>query len=122
MANELNISLNLRCNNGDFEFQGVKNFAADQTTVGGGAPGSQVVPTASTLIDGLASLTGQGFFLATNVDSTNFVELGIEVAATFYPVLKLKPGESCIARLSSTAMYAKADTASVTLQMEVMED
>jgi hypothetical protein len=39
------------------------------------------------------------------------------VAATFYPLLKLKPGEVAVCRLATTTFYAKANTAAVNLEL-----
>jgi len=57
-----------------------------------------------------------------NLDATNYVELGVVVAATFYPFIKLKATEFCIIRLGSNAPYAKANTAAVQLDYEIFTD
>lgn len=57
-----------------------------------------------------------------NLDSTNFVQIGIDVSAAFHPFVKLKAGEFCILRLGTNAPYAKADTAAVQLDYEIFQD
>jgi hypothetical protein len=69
-----------------------------------------------------AELATLGYAYLRNLDSTNYVEIGRDVAATFYPVLKLKPGEVALVRFSNVALYAKANTAAVKLQYDVLED
>lgn len=63
---------------------------------------------------------GIGYF--TNTDATNFVTIGVKPAATYYPLLKLKAGESGLFRFDNVALYAKSDTASTTLQYFLAED
>lgn len=57
-----------------------------------------------------------------NLDATNFVQVGVDVAATFYPFLKLKPGERGLGRLGTNAPYVKADTAAVKLKWRIYND
>lgn len=55
----------------------------------------------------------------TNLDPTNFVEYGVQVAGTFYPVGELQPGETYVVRLSRNlgTLYLRANTASVEVQV-----
>jgi len=58
-----------------------------------------------------------------NRDPTNFVTIGVKPAATYYPLVRLNAGESFIFRLSQgIAPYAKADTAAVKLQKDILDD
>jgi hypothetical protein len=58
-----------------------------------------------------------------NLDDTNFVQIGVDVAAAFYPTMKLKPGEIFVLRLvPSVVYYAKADTAAVDILYTILED
>lgn len=70
----------------------------------------------------LGSVTSCGWSFLKNLDATNFVTIGIDVAATFYPVLKLKPGEAAVFRFGTNAPYAKADTAAVLLESWINQD
>lgn len=56
-----------------------------------------------------------------NLDSTNYVEIGQLVSGTFYPIIKLLPGESCPVRLATSTVYARANTATVKLGYEFLE-
>lgn len=56
-----------------------------------------------------------------NLDTTNFVQIGLDVAGTFYPFAKLLPGESFPVPLATKDLYAKADTAAVQLELTVLE-
>lgn len=69
-----------------------------------------------------ADIGTAGMVQLRNLDSTNFVEVGIEVSSTFYPLLKLKPGEAQWFRLSSGAPFVKASTAPVKIQVLCFED
>jgi len=57
-----------------------------------------------------------------NLDSTNYVQIGIDVGAVFYPFVKLKATEFCFLRLGTNAPYAKANTAAVQLDYEIFQD
>lgn len=57
-----------------------------------------------------------------NLDTTNYVEIGIDVSSAFHAFLKLKPGEFALVRLATNAPYAKANTAAVKLDYEIFED
>lgn len=83
---------------------------------------SPSIPTtaAGTLIDfGDLSTYGLCYFL--NKDDTNFVEIGLQVAATFYPLCKLLPGQECKVWLGTASVYARADTAAVELDVQAAE-
>ena len=68
------------------------------------------------LILGEVGTPGYGWF--TNTDSTNFVEIGIDEAATFHPFAKLLAGQTAMVPLSE-APYAQADTGSVNLDYTI---
>lgn len=57
-----------------------------------------------------------------NLDTTNYVEIGVLVSSTFYPFLKLKAGEFQFVRLGTSAPYAKANTAAVRLDYEIFQE
>ncbi len=56
-----------------------------------------------------------------NLDATNYVEIGVDVAATFGPLLRLAAGQSCVCPVTTTAVYAKANTGAVILQYFILE-
>lgn len=69
-----------------------------------------------------AEIATAGCAFFRNLDATNYVEVGVVVAATFYPLLKLKPGEVAVCRLATTTFYAKANTAAVNLEICLLAD
>lgn len=81
------------------------------------------VPTtaAGTSID-LASISTSGWALFENLDNTNYVELGVQVSGTFYPLARLLAGERAAFRLSASAtLYALSNTAACDLYWQVLE-
>ena len=121
MADEVSLSYTLNINNNNLKYFASENYNADQSTLGGPSNGVQNIGTSSEAI-GITDITSLGFAKFKNLDLVNYVEVGIEVAATFYPVIKLLSGESCVVRLSpSTTLYARANTAAVNLESMVFE-
>src|SRR6478672_1713221 len=118
MANEIQASFSLAVNNGalidskQFSFQADQALARENKVV-------QSIPTtaagtALTFSSGVTTL-GTAYFI--NLDATNFVEVGVQVAGTFYPVARMKGGvvgkkEGAMFRLvPGVTYYARADTA-----------
>jgi hypothetical protein len=94
------------------------DFVSSAPPVASGAP--TIGTTHEALV--LQDVTSLGWARFENLDSTNYVEIGLVVSATFYPFLKLLPGEYQFARLSaSIAPYARANTASVQLDYEIFQ-
>ena len=69
----------------------------------------------------LGDVATPGFAVFQNL-GTNFVEIGSNVTATFYPFLKLKPGEVQVGRIGIAAPYARADTLAVDLFYIIYND
>jgi hypothetical protein len=63
-----------------------------------------------------------GWFIAQNLDATNYIEIGVEVSSTFYGVIRIEPNEIVLCRLSQTTIYAKANTAACKLDYLLYED
>ena len=82
------------------------------------------IPTtaAGTALTVAAAVGTKGWAYFRNVDATNFVDIGVQVAATFYPFARLMPGEECHIPLSpAVALFALANTAAVRLDYGVIE-
>lgn len=79
--------------------------------------GIQNVGTAYEALD-VGDVTTPGSCLFQNLDSTNFVEIGREIAAAFQAFAKIEPGEFAgpIKPASGVTWYVKADTAAVALK------
>ena len=121
MADEISYSGSLTCSNNNLEFSVVESFLADQTTLGGPSPGTLEIGTTYEAIS-TTDITNKGFAFFKNLDATNFVEIGLDVSSTFYPFIKLLPGQSAIVPLSpAVSLYGRANTAAVKLTAHVLE-
>lgn len=69
-----------------------------------------------------AEIATAGCVYFRNLDDTNYVEIGREVSAAFYPFIKLKPGEVMVGRMATNSFFAKANTAAVNLEMCLLAD
>lgn len=119
MASEINYSGSLKCTNLPYTYNRSTSKVIDQAAQGAAA-GVQLVGTSHEAI-GVTDLSVPGWAQFTNLDGTNYVELGIVTGGTFYPFAKLLKGESCVLRLGTTTPYAKANTSSVKLQFDILE-
>ena len=122
MANEITITINFTALKGNFDFSVQRSQQIDMATGSGGIPGTQNVGTTheALVVTDIATL---GWAFIQNLDATNFVQIGVDVAATFYPVMRLKPGEATVVRLEPTAtIYLEADTAACLVDIRVLED
>jgi hypothetical protein len=68
----------------------------------------------------LTDISTYGYAEFTNLDATNFVQIGIDETGTFHPLVKLEAGQSARLWLSE-APYAQADTAACDLACFVTE-
>jgi len=124
MANEISYQFQMRLSNGGLTDaysigglsadQGVQGLVRNVQTISTGAGGDAL---------DLGSVVTNGWAIFSNLDSTNFVEVGIQIGGTFYAFLKLKGGEQAgPLRLGTAAPYARADTASVKLFYIIYND
>lgn len=138
MANEAQIRTSLQITIGNTEYRNQPTaFVADVSVGKGPTPGAFTATTAGTDTD-LSELTVPGLCRIQNLDTTNFVEVGIWDGTTFYPMLDLLAGESYVLRLSANlsqefvtgtgtvgasinTLRFKADTASVIVLVEAFE-
>jgi hypothetical protein len=61
-----------------------------------------------------------GYAFFRNLDTVNFVHVGIDVGGTFYPFLKLFPGQVGIAPLGTNSPYARFDTLAGLLEYGIL--
>ena len=121
MANEFTVTSSLKLVNGNDSYSRTISFNADQTSAGGPSPGVTSIGTTHEAVTP-ADLTNLGWAVFKNLDTTNFVEVGVQVSTTFYPFLKRLPGEQVQVRLSpSVSLFAKANTGAVRLESQVFE-
>lgn len=71
-----------------------------------------------------AEVATLGWARFTNCDATNYVELGVEVSSAFYGFVKLRPGRTCLVPLAMgrTALFGRANTGGVKLDIEIVEE
>ncbi len=122
MANEITYQFQILLGNGSLtdSYQS-STQASDQSTALLVRNVQPISNAAHSALD-LGNVTTPGWATLVNLDDTNYVEIGIDVSGTFYPFIKLKPGERCLCRLGTTAPYAKANTASVDLFYIIYND
>lgn len=125
MANEITVSTTLTCTNGDFSYSRKVSSQQYDQAASGGRGGVQSIGFAAHEAILVTDVTTEGWCFFRNLDSTNFVDIGVDVAATFEPMIRLEPGEPALFRASKDAgatLYAKADTAAVKIEYMVLED
>ncbi len=103
MSNEIQVRWTLQVRNGNTDYRPPQvSFNADQVVAGGQTPGYILVTTYGTDIN-LSQITSPGGWCTiTNLDQTNFVEVGVwdPVFGIFLAFAELLPGESFPVRLS----------------------
>ena len=120
MADEITVNARLGVSNGGFVAErNPGRLQVDQATQGGIGSVQTIGTTYEAIALGDVSTEGYAQFI--NLDASNFVDIGIDVAATFYPVVRLLAGETAVFRVSTQALYAKADTAAVKLDVFILE-
>lgn len=114
MANEIKITTGMQCLNGNLNITiPSQTISVNQTTAGGGNPATVSVGTSEETIN-FGDITARYVHMR-NLDATNFVEIGFSTGV--YGV-KLLAGETALFPLLTTAtVYAKSDTASVSMQI-----
>lgn len=124
MADEITINLRLQVTKGNLTHREDPGVLSVTMTGSNGTGGIQNIvaggTAGETLTMGDTGTAGWSFFR--NTDSVNFVEIGIQVAGTFYPFVKLKAGESCLLRLGTNTPYARSNTATTNLQYFIVSD
>lgn len=115
MANEFNVSYSLSLLNGNSKYVKQIGFRPSQTTNNGPTPGAITATTGGVTLS-LAQLTTPGLAAITNIDATNYVQIGLYISSTFYPFLDLLPGESFPIRLARDILTANAGAAVIRLK------
>ncbi len=119
MANEIkaNFSLSYTKGTSQVSFPG-KQLSIDSASYPKITNTQTVGTTAEALVLGDVASCGSAVF--TNTDSTNYVDIGVDVSGTFYGLIRLMPGQYAFApRLATNAPYARANTAAVSLDYTI---
>ncbi len=109
MANEIGLSLGLTCARDGATAQGVVSLSITQA----GTEMTQNVQSIGTSTEALAlgDVATPGYLFVKNLDSTNFVLVGLVTAVTSGNAFaKLLPGEGLVIPTRQTVVYAIADT------------
>jgi len=87
--------------------------------------GVQSIGTSEEVVQAIADIATEGFFIGRNLDTTNFITLGyadVSVGDDARPI-KMKAGEPCLFRIAAdSALYALADTGACRLEYWIFED
>ncbi len=121
MANEIQVTTRLKVTK---SYLALDKYASTSPTMTGThySTAAQTIGTTYEALGINADVATAGWAFFRNLDTTNYVEVGVEVAAAFYPLIKLKAGEAAIVRLATSSVFAKANTAAVNLEWMVVED
>lgn len=127
MANEATIVNSLHIIKGNLDYlTRPHQFQADVSGTKGPVPGAIEAPatTDGVAID-LSELTTPGLCRIRNLDSTNYVEIGLYISTTFYAIDQIKAGEHYIRRfspnLNTSYLRVRANTAAVQVSVETFE-
>jgi len=121
MANEITITTGLVATSGNFLVQHSTLTKQATLTTARRSLNTQLISTSSTALviaSGVAAAGGWAWFR--NLDTTNYVEVGVQVSGTFYPLVRLNAGEAAVFRLGVITPYAYANTGSVYLEHDIM--
>jgi len=122
MADEITKTLSLSVTNGNLDAAIDLGTAQVDQAAQGLIDNVQTVGTGAHEALELGDISTAGVFAFHNLDDANYVEVGLDVGATFYPFLKLEAGESASGRAGTNSLYAKANTANVKLRCFILED
>jgi len=129
MADEIKVSSSLTYSNGTSGALGSLMISSrsqsitQNTAAPARAGGTQTIGFAAHEVLVVTGITTLGWARFRNRDATNYVEIGVDVAATFYPLVRLNFGEECVFRLSQgITVYAQANAAAVILDRDILDD
>jgi hypothetical protein len=124
MADEIQISTTMTVREGNINWTpGATSFTATLTAAAPArASGIASIGTTHEAIP-LGDVATLGMARLKNVDATNYIEIGVVVSATFYPVVRINTNESCVFRLAQgITPYARANTAAARLEYDIFDD
>lgn len=124
VTDAIRLTATLRVENGNFKLERDPGaIDIDQNNQGADYHIQNIGFAAHEAITVSADVTTLGVSYLRNLDSTNYVEIGVDVAASFYPLLRLNAGEGYPLRFAQgITMYAQANTAAVDLEIWINED
>lgn len=118
MANEIRFTAGLTCTNGNFSFTRTWSSSADQTTSGGGNPGTISVTTTESTVN-FGSVSAPRWALFKNI-GTNPVNVGAGTALVSF--MQLKANEAAVVPLvPSVTVRVQTTTGTTKIQIEALE-
>ena len=122
MPNEITASFSLKLINGKL----IDNYTSPSLRISQATAklvrDVQSIATGAHAALNLGGVSTPGVGVFSNLDGTNFVDIGSDDGGTFHPFLRLKAGEQQFIRLSTNAPYALADTGAIDLFYIIYED
>jgi hypothetical protein len=120
MANEISVVVQLKLANGNLAFDRSPGLLRFTQTTARLVSNVQVVGTTyEALVMGDVTTAGYAFFR--NMDATNYVEVGLDVAAAFQPLVRLNAGETAVFRLTTNAPFARFNTLAGNLEYTILQ-
>lgn len=120
MANEISMTASLSVAAGSSSITQSTSKQATQTTPGA-VQRRQTVTTSDTAVT-LTGVTTPRVIQITNMDATNYIDIGPESGGAIIALIRLKAGETCVFPIKpSVVIRAQANTASVTIEMLIAE-
>lgn len=125
MAAEISIVSQVTATKGNITLTRSRTFTPDWTLARHTLGVQNIATTAGGVaVDLGPTVTTPAVSYFVNLDTANYVEVGVQVGGTFYPFVRLKAGEMYVFRLAvgPTALYARANTAAVDLEFGVLQE
>lgn len=97
------------------------SFQADMAGVHKQSVNQLIGVAAHEPIELVTDLGTPGFVHFKNVDPTNFILIGVDVAAAFHKMIHLDPGQGTVFQIANVPLFAQADTADCLLQVDILE-
>lgn len=124
MANEIKVTTQIECTNGNFRMPkvGAQNTSVNQGTAGGMVPGVVSVTTSDTALT--LSVGTLGWAFIQNLDATNWVNFGPASGGSIVPALRLNPNEpgQLVRLVPGTTYRVQANTATCKVLILVLEN
>jgi hypothetical protein len=120
MANEIETTSSLRINKNGFDQTFRDDFT--QSTMTGNYVQDVVIEIGTSAENlPLGDITTPGWCRVKNLDATNFVQIGHDVAASFEADVKVPAGKTVLFYMAQGTPQAKADTAACKIHLTIAE-
>lgn len=123
MADEIKLRIKLSLENGNLkELFDPGEISITQTTARVHCPVINVGTTEEVLSLGDITAGSEGYVAFRNLDSTNYVQIGVTSAGAMVASIRLKAGQAAVFPMEPSQTWrAKANTAAVDLQMKLFQ-